>query len=103
MRGDWHSANATVRPPGLPDWPGCHMRATNCCVMMPRLPRLPTSFPAFTVFFVGFGKAVVGGSHYGRPEAMAWCERQRIGYIFGLAGNPVLLRQAAPLAEDAAR
>jgi DDE family transposase len=33
---------------------------------------------------------------------MAWCERQRIGYIFGLAGNPVLLRQVGPLAEDAA-
>ena len=30
---------------------------------------------------------------FGRPEAMAWCERQRVGYIFGLSGNPVLLRQ----------
>jgi len=28
--------------------------------------------------------------------------RNRIGYIFGLAGNPVLLRQVGPLAEDAA-
>jgi hypothetical protein len=28
---------------------------------------------------------VRGDSHYARPEAMAWCERQRIGYIFGLA------------------
>jgi len=45
---------------------------------------------------------VRGDSHYGRPEAMAWCERQRVGYIFGLAGNLVLLRQVAPLAEDAA-
>jgi hypothetical protein len=45
---------------------------------------------------------VRGDSHYGRPQAMAWCERQRIGYIFGLAGNPVLLRQVGPLAEDAA-
>ena len=32
---------------------------------------------------------------------MAWCERQRVGYIFGLAGNPVLRRQVSPLAEDA--
>jgi len=31
---------------------------------------------------------------------MAWCERNRIGYTFGLAGNPVLRRQVAPLAED---
>jgi Transposase DDE domain group 1 len=45
---------------------------------------------------------VRGDSHYGRPEAMEWCERNRIGYIFGLAGNPVLLRQVSPLAEDAA-
>ncbi len=28
--------------------------------------------------------------------------RQRIGYIFGLSGNSVLLRQVGPLAEDAA-
>jgi len=45
---------------------------------------------------------VRGDSHYGRPEAMAWCERKRIGYIFGLAGNSVLLRQVGDLAEDAA-
>jgi hypothetical protein len=45
---------------------------------------------------------VRGDSHYGRPEAMAWCERKRIGYIFGLSGNPVLLRQVGTLAEDAA-
>ncbi len=36
---------------------------------------------------------VRGDSHYGRREAMAWCERNRVGYIFGLAGNKVLLRQ----------
>ena len=45
---------------------------------------------------------VRGDSHYGRSEAMAWCERKRIGYIFGLAGNSVLLRRVSPLAEDAA-
>jgi hypothetical protein len=45
---------------------------------------------------------VRGDSHYGRPEAMAWCERQRIGYIFGLAGNAVLLGRVGDLAEDAA-
>ena len=45
---------------------------------------------------------VRGDSHYGRPEAMAWCERKRIGYIFGLAGNAVLLRRVGDLAEDAA-
>jgi hypothetical protein len=45
---------------------------------------------------------VRGDSHYGRPEAMSWCERNRVAYILGLAGNKVLLAQVAGLAEDAA-
>jgi hypothetical protein len=45
---------------------------------------------------------VRGDSHYGRPEAMTWCERNRVGYVFGLAGSPVLLAEVAALAEDAA-
>jgi len=45
---------------------------------------------------------VRGDSHYARPEAMTWCERNRIGYVFGLAGNQVLLTRIAALAEDAA-
>ncbi len=43
-----------------------------------------------------------GDSHYGRPEAMAWLERNRVGYIFGLAGNQVLLGKVRHLAEDTA-
>ena len=57
--------------------------------------RIRTRWPAVEII-------VRGDSHYGRLEAMAWCERNRIGYIFGLPGNPVLLRQVGPLAEDAA-
>jgi Transposase DDE domain group 1 len=45
---------------------------------------------------------VRGDGHYGRPEAMSWCERNRVGYVFGLAGNKVLLAQVAGLAEEAA-
>jgi hypothetical protein len=45
---------------------------------------------------------VRGDSHYGRPEAMAWCEPQRVGYIFGLAGNKVLLRRVTAEAEQVA-
>lgn len=45
---------------------------------------------------------VRGDSHYGRIEAMTWCERNRIGYIFGLAGNKLLLRKVTDLAEDVA-
>jgi hypothetical protein len=43
-----------------------------------------------------------GDSHYARPEAMAWLERNRVRYVFGLAGNRVLLNRTAALAEDAA-
>jgi hypothetical protein len=45
---------------------------------------------------------VRGDSHYGRPEAMSWCERNRVAYLFGLAGNKVLLARVAGLAEAAA-
>jgi hypothetical protein len=45
---------------------------------------------------------VRGDSHYGRPEAMSWCKRERVGYVFGLAGNKVLLRRVAALAEEVA-
>jgi hypothetical protein len=45
---------------------------------------------------------VRGDSHYGRHEAMSWCERNRVAYVFGLAGNKVLLSQVASLAETAA-
>jgi hypothetical protein len=45
---------------------------------------------------------VRGDSHYGRPEAMSWCERERVSYVLGLAGNKALLGRVADLAEDAA-
>jgi hypothetical protein len=31
-----------------------------------------------------------GDSHYGRTQAMSWCEENEAGFIFGLAGNAVL-------------
>jgi len=43
-----------------------------------------------------------GDSHYARPEAMAFLERNRVHYVFGLAGNRVLLDRVAALAEDTA-
>ena len=45
---------------------------------------------------------VQGDSHDGRHEAMSWCELNRVGYVFGLAGNKVLLARVAGLAEEAA-
>jgi hypothetical protein len=43
-----------------------------------------------------------GDSHYARPEAMSCLERNRVRYIFGLAGNRVLPDRTTALAEDAA-
>jgi hypothetical protein len=42
-----------------------------------------------------------GDSHYGQPEAMSWYECNRVAYLLGLAGNQVLLRRVAGLAEQA--
>ncbi|WP_282183639.1 transposase [Azospirillum sp. TSH58] len=48
------------------------------------------------------GCVVTQRLHYGRHEAMSWCERNRVGYVFGLGGNTVLLGRVTDLAEDAA-
>ncbi len=48
------------------------------------------------------GIVVRGDSHYGRPEALDWCEDNGVFYVFGLAGNEVLTAKVAPLVEDAA-
>ena len=36
------------------------------------------------------GILVRGDSHYGRDEAMQWCEQQGVDYIFGFGTNAVL-------------
>jgi len=41
-----------------------------------------------------------GDSHYGRHEAMTWCEANAVNYIFGLAGNDVLDRKVEAAADD---
>ena len=43
---------------------------------------------------------VRGDSHYGRPEAMEWCENHGLDYIFGLGGNAVLHAQVRAVADD---
>src|SRR5262249_15206609 len=45
---------------------------------------------------------VRGDGHYGRPEAMDWCEDNRVFYAFGLGTNAALAALAAPLNEDVA-
>ena len=41
-----------------------------------------------------------GDAHYGRRQAMTWCEDNGVDYIFGLSGNPVLHRLAYEVADD---
>ena len=41
-----------------------------------------------------------GDGHYGRVEAMTWCENNGVDYIFGLPGNVVLDRLVEPTADD---
>jgi hypothetical protein len=45
---------------------------------------------------------VRGDSHYGRHEAMAWCEANGVDYILGLGINAVLKATVRDLTEDAA-
>jgi hypothetical protein len=45
---------------------------------------------------------VRGDGHYGRPEAMDWCEDAGIFYAFGLGTNAALVTLVAPLNEDVA-
>jgi hypothetical protein len=40
-----------------------------------------------------------GDSHYGRVEAMEWCDDNGVGYIFGLAGNAALTREVAEISD----
>ena len=40
-----------------------------------------------------------GDSHYGRAEAMDWCDQNGVGYIFGFAGNSVLEAHVAEAAD----
>ena len=41
-----------------------------------------------------------GDSHYGRPQAMAWCEANGVDYIFGFSGNRALHALAYDVADD---
>ena len=55
--------------------------------------RIRRHWPAIAITFRG-------DSHYGRPEAMAWCEANGVDYIFGLAGNTRLAVLSDPVADD---
>jgi hypothetical protein len=43
-----------------------------------------------------------GDSHFATPEVIeVIAHRRHMDFVFGLAGNPVLLRQAAPVMQEA--
>ena len=46
------------------------------------------------------GILVRGDSHYGRHEAMKWCENNGVDYIFGLAGNKRLAAMVRAETDD---
>ncbi|HEU0216857.1 MAG TPA: IS1380 family transposase [Stellaceae bacterium] len=46
------------------------------------------------------GITIRGDGHYSRPEVMAWCEQNGVGFIFGLPGNPALDRAVEQAADD---
>jgi len=73
------------RPPG----------AENAMILSRLLSHLRRQWP-FTHILVR------GDSHFGTPELMEMiAPRRRIDCVFGLAGNPVLRRQAAPVMQEA--
>jgi hypothetical protein len=73
------------RPPG----------AENAMILSRLLSHLRRHWP-FTHMLVR------GDSHFGTPELMEMiASRRRTDFVFGLAGNPVLLRQAAPVMQEA--
>lgn len=54
--------------------------------------RLRTHWPTTEI-------TIRGDSHYGRPEAMAFCEANGVRYVFGLAGNKALARMVDTAAD----
>jgi hypothetical protein len=85
---------ATSRPVAMLLRPGrtpsgvevrCHLRRL--------VRRIRTHWPATRL-------TIRGDGHYGRPEAMAWCEANDLRYILGLPKNTVVHRLVAVHADD---
>ena len=73
------------RPPG----------AENAMILVRLLSYLRRHWPSTHIL-------VRGDSHFATPEVMeVIAHRRRMDFVFGLAGNPVLLRQAAPVMQEA--
>jgi hypothetical protein len=55
--------------------------------------RIRTHWPATKI-------TIRGDGHYGRHEAMTWCEANGVDYIFGLGGNDAIDRKLEAAADD---
>ena len=55
--------------------------------------RIRTHWPATKI-------TIRGDGHYGRHEAMTWCEAHGVDYIFGLGGNDAIDRKVEAAADD---
>jgi Transposase DDE domain group 1 len=75
------------RPPG----------AENAMILVRLLAALRRHWPSTHIL-------VRGDSHFATPEVIeVIAHRRHMDFVFGLAGNPVLLRQAAPVMQEARR
>ena len=78
---------AILRPGKTPG--GAEVR----CVVKHVIGRIRRHWPAVAIL-------LRGDSHYARPEAMDWCEANRVDYVLGLAGNAVLHTCVRDIADD---
>jgi hypothetical protein len=54
--------------------------------------RIRTSWPKTAI-------TIRGDSHYGRADAMEWCEKNRVSYVFGFQSNKALLAKVEKVAD----
>jgi TPR repeat protein len=76
--------------------PARRRTARRCTVLKHVVRRIRLRWPLVSIL-------VRGDSHYGRDEAMTWCEANDVAYIFGLAGNATLAYITQPVAEKLRR
>jgi hypothetical protein len=82
-----HCVQTILRPGKTPD--GKEVRAH----LRRLIRRIRRHWPATAI-------TIRGDSHYGRKEAMEWCEKNGINYIFGLGPNKVLAEQIFPKLDE---
>ena len=85
---------ATGRPVAVLLRSGKTPSGREVCGQLRRLVRrIRTHWPATKI-------TIRGDGHYGRHEAMSWCEANDVDYIFGLGGNDVIDRKVEAAADD---